>query len=286
MGADTDVNSAPPLGISRFDSATGMLQALAAHLHGHPFGSLSGSHTSDRLLKIGNALPRSVRTLAYALAALNEAAPRSQAHTIDAEQRARWACGLYPARRYAAIFIGSSNGAMLHLCAALSVPWLPQTFLALVRQLLTDPNDAAEGLRRGLPTFNDIPSQRAALAYLQARPSAFDDIRLALFSHGTRGIGLADIADWNAVLSDAGCTGAFLGVDPDKYPSDFATLARYQIRHPAAASPSAAPSWPNAIGGRTDAGCPRKGPLRRLPPDRRTRPAGFHSPLKHTSKAA
>lgn len=430
MPADP-ANAAPPLGISRFDSATAMLQALAAHLHGHPFGSLSGSRASDRLLKFGNGLPQRVRTLAYSLAALNEAAPRRRAGDIDAERTAEWACSLYPARRYPAIFIGSSNGAMIHLCAAMGVPWLPQTYLALVRQLFTDPNDPAEGLRRGVPmseaiaasnpgidvhqmhdpsqdhlmlksvgyfrlklrrlpaayrhfianclapggtiyivdctatwpvvdlgerrffqtggiggtsedeyfdggprvaqflsrlgdrrkrwspprptrrapeaewgfdqcmlpeismlagdggfsvrhirhrhptdlapvaadifahwyrelgiapqrllvetfvmiephhalrlravplwlTFNDLPSQQSALAYLQARPAAFDDIRLALFSHGTDGIGLATASDWQAVLSHANCSGEFLGVDAEKYPSDFATLARYQ----------------------------------------------------------
>jgi hypothetical protein len=63
-------------------------------------------------------------------------------------------------------------------------------------------------------TFNDRPSQQLALAYLDDWPAAFDDIHLALFSHGTRGIGLATIADWEAVLSRAEHEGRFLGADP------------------------------------------------------------------------
>lgn len=39
----------------------------------------------------------------------------------------------YPRRPYPAVAIGSSNGALVHLCSALGIPWLPQTFLVPVR---------------------------------------------------------------------------------------------------------------------------------------------------------
>jgi hypothetical protein len=82
------MNLDPPLGISRFDSSTAMLQALALHLHGRPFNTLTGSRAMDRLLKIGNALPATVRTAAYSMAALMEGASRRQATAIDAGRTA------------------------------------------------------------------------------------------------------------------------------------------------------------------------------------------------------
>jgi hypothetical protein len=36
---------------------------------------------------------------------------------------------LYPPKAYPAVAIGSSNGAAVHLWAALGIPWLPQTLL-------------------------------------------------------------------------------------------------------------------------------------------------------------
>jgi len=82
------MNLDPPLGISRFDSSTAMLQALALHLHGGPLDTLTGSRAMDRLLKIGNALPATVRTAAYSMAALMEGALRRQATALDAGRTA------------------------------------------------------------------------------------------------------------------------------------------------------------------------------------------------------
>jgi hypothetical protein len=45
--------------------------------------------------------------------------------------------------------IGSSNGANVHLCAALGVPWLPQTFLIPVRQPDVHPDDTIAGMESG-----------------------------------------------------------------------------------------------------------------------------------------
>jgi hypothetical protein len=38
----------------------------------------------------------------------------------------------YPKQRYPAILLGSSNGALTHLAAAMQVPWLPDTVLVPV----------------------------------------------------------------------------------------------------------------------------------------------------------
>ena len=69
--------------------------------------------------------------------------------------------GLYPRRSYPAIMIGASNGALVHLCAALGMPWLPQTFLIPVHNRGTDPDEPCEAMQAGA---------RWAPTLLQANP--------------------------------------------------------------------------------------------------------------------
>jgi hypothetical protein len=69
--------------------------------------------------------------------------------------------GLYPRRRYPAVVVGSSGGALVHLCAAMGVPWLPQTLLLPVRQRDVPPDD----IRRAAHAFD-----RTARALLDRNP--------------------------------------------------------------------------------------------------------------------
>lgn len=48
---------------------------------------------------------------------------------VRSEALATWVTGHYPRRRYPVIFVGSANGALVHLVAALDAAWLPQTLL-------------------------------------------------------------------------------------------------------------------------------------------------------------
>jgi hypothetical protein len=61
------------------------------------------------------------------------AASRS-ARRADVEALSAWVTGTYPERRHPAVMLGSSCGAAVHLCAALGIPWLPQTFLVAARR--------------------------------------------------------------------------------------------------------------------------------------------------------
>jgi hypothetical protein len=50
----------------------------------------------------------------------------------------------------AAVAIGSGSGALVHLCTALDMPWLPQTFLIPVRQSGVHPDEPKRSLEAGL----------------------------------------------------------------------------------------------------------------------------------------
>jgi hypothetical protein len=93
-------------------------------------------------------------------------------------------------------------------------------------------------LRTGsVPYWTTFPVERARTGlerYLAARE--FDEIRLALFNHGTDSAGLASAADWREILARARKLGVFVGVDPTRYPRDFAGFTGFnsslrRVRH-------------------------------------------------------
>jgi hypothetical protein len=101
------------------------------------------------LVTVVNALPRRLREEVYTWSGRSEAVPPQKLDQIRAEDVSRWVVSHYPRRRYPAAVIGSSNGALVHLCCALDIPWLPQTFLIPVRRSGVHPDEPAEELEWG-----------------------------------------------------------------------------------------------------------------------------------------
>ena len=66
-----------------------------------------------------NALPVRMRESVYAWSGWNEAIPPEKLGRVRAEEVSRWMVGEYPRRRYPAVAIGSSSGALVHLWCAL-----------------------------------------------------------------------------------------------------------------------------------------------------------------------
>ena len=150
-------------GIARFDSATCMAQALALFLHGRDVATLSGSRWLDMAMPSINLLPKQLREWIYSIGGMTEAVSAAQVQHIDFDGIAQWIVEAFPQRSYPAAFIGSSNGALVHLAAAIGSPWLPQTYLCPVRRLTSDPDDAQGEFVRG---------QHIVEAFLKAAPHA------------------------------------------------------------------------------------------------------------------
>jgi hypothetical protein len=129
-----------------------MVQSLACALNNRPFTSPSQSPLVDALMIALNNLPRKPREQIYAFGGMAEGIKHSRAQALDFEAVTQWVVGQYPDRSVPAAFIGSSNGAMIHLAAAMGVPWLPQTFLCPVRALGNDPDDPQLAFDKGLDT--------------------------------------------------------------------------------------------------------------------------------------
>ncbi|WP_119462039.1 hypothetical protein [Rhodospirillaceae bacterium SYSU D60014] len=135
--------------VANFDSATGMLRALGHFLNGQDFPAVGQSQKLKPLAVAVNWLPPRLREQVYTFMGAIEAVSRKDVGRIDAEAVSRWMVSQYPERCYPAVAVGSSSGALVHLCAALGMPWLPQTYLIPVRQPYTDADEPKRALALG-----------------------------------------------------------------------------------------------------------------------------------------
>jgi hypothetical protein len=137
-----------PSAVAGFDSASAMAVSVARFLRGRDTPPL-GTPAARALLPIARAasrLPVRAREAIYSAASGAEAQPRRRVAALDMDTVYAGVADLYPVRRYPAVLLGSSSGALVHLAAALGAPWLPQTLLLPVRQHrvpVDDPTRAA-----------------------------------------------------------------------------------------------------------------------------------------------
>jgi hypothetical protein len=113
------------------------------------------------LLVAGNLLPARLRERVYAASGGLTAVPATRLGRPFVEDVAAWMTSRYPRRRYPLALIGSSNGAAIHLAAALGAPWPPQTFMVPIRNPGNDPDDPRRDLEWG---------RQPARALLEANP--------------------------------------------------------------------------------------------------------------------
>ncbi|MDZ4870944.1 MAG: hypothetical protein CLLPBCKN_000332 [Chroococcidiopsis cubana SAG 39.79] len=135
-----------PKYITDLDSATTALRATAKFLHGKELRS--GGFAPSLAASITDAvsyLPKELgKNLSTRSGWLSASSP-NVVNDVRAETMSQWVVNQYPQRRYPAAVIGSSNGAAVHLCAALGIPWLPQTLLISLRHPV-DPDEPKQEL--------------------------------------------------------------------------------------------------------------------------------------------
>src|SRR5439155_14052359 len=141
----SDCMSKPPY-VANFDSATAMAQALARFLAGRDFPMLGvqPDWMAPVMKLVGatvNALPKLPQEWVYRVSGAMEALPLRRLAEARTDRIAQWLVDFYPKRKYPAVMIGSSDGALIHLCALFGIPWLPQTCLVPIRRTGIDPDD-------------------------------------------------------------------------------------------------------------------------------------------------
>ncbi len=119
--------------VADFDSATGMLRALAASLRGEGLPLLGAMRRSRApLMKLVasavNHLPTTLQEQVYIWSGWLEATSPRKLAAVSGDEVATWMADLYPRRQYPAVAVGSSNGAAVHLWAALGFPGCRRRF--------------------------------------------------------------------------------------------------------------------------------------------------------------
>lgn len=104
-------------------------------LNGREFRRLGQPKWLELLARATNALPPPVSRGAFAAGGIFDAIRASDLGRVRSRDLGEWVSAAYPRGPYPMVFIGSSSGALVNLCAALRVPWLPQSVLVPVRHL-------------------------------------------------------------------------------------------------------------------------------------------------------
>ncbi len=137
--------------IANFDSATAMLRGVANYLNGTGLPAMgtqsaAATHALQPVALLINALPDSLREQIYIWSGWGETISPKKLGSVSAERVAGWMASLYPEREYPAVAIGSASGALVHLCCALGIPFLPQTFLIPVARSGIHPDEPLEDM--------------------------------------------------------------------------------------------------------------------------------------------
>ncbi|MEP0914413.1 hypothetical protein NDI45_26270 [Leptolyngbya sp. GB1-A1] len=135
-----------PQYIIGLDSATAVFQGLGNYLKGKDFPAKGISPSAKALVgeAISHLSPQAVATASTWSGWFNASSPEI-VDDVRVETMVRWVLSQYPRRPYSGAILGSTNGAAVHLGAALEIPWLPQTLLVCLRHF-QDPDDPKQVL--------------------------------------------------------------------------------------------------------------------------------------------
>jgi len=138
-----------PSYVAKFDSGWGMLKALSNCLKNRDFPGLGALPGAKPVELVVSKLDQRLGQRLYSWAGWSETVAHEAVGSVVAEDISRAVVSQYPQDSYPAIFIGSANGAMIHLCAAMRAPWLPQSFLVPLRRPAMDPDDIPADMEWG-----------------------------------------------------------------------------------------------------------------------------------------
>ena len=134
--------------VASFDSASVLHAATVAALNGQPFPNLGSSSSAGLAVRVAGRLPWSMLRGIYSRIGASEGINPRRLGEVDLSTVAESFAARYPQRRYPAVLLGSSNGALTHLAAAMQVPWLPDTVLVPVAHV-GDTNRADQAMDFG-----------------------------------------------------------------------------------------------------------------------------------------
>ncbi len=139
-----------PSYIANFDSAAGMLRAISAYLRGEEFSGMGVLPSFlEPVTDLITLLPKPLQEKIYIAGSAGEGIDPEKLEDVRSQVVAQWMVSQYPQQSYPAVAVGSSCGALVNLCAALGMPWLPQTFLVPVKHGSMDIDQPKQALNWG-----------------------------------------------------------------------------------------------------------------------------------------
>lgn len=160
-----------------------MLYALSAALKQKAFKGVGVvPHALGFIPALFNHLPFQSRQDIYRWSGGWNALAPEKLKEIKMEEISEWVIRQYPRKRCPAIMIGSSNGAAIHLAAALGIPWLPQTFLAAVRREL-NPDEIEADIEWGRKAVKALHENNPHLKINQMHDPVQDRLMIAKMAY-------------------------------------------------------------------------------------------------------
>ena len=168
--------------IASFDSASVLHAATVAALERRMFGHLGQSQILGTGIRALSRLPWPLVRVVYARFGGAEGINPDDLGNVDMQRVAGSFADAYPGGRYPALFVGSSNGALMELAAAMQVPWLPGTLLVPVHRVgdAHRPDQALEFGERVGPALLDA---NPGIVLHQMHDSAQDELMVARMTY-------------------------------------------------------------------------------------------------------
>lgn len=168
--------------IASFDSASVLHASTVAALRRRMFGNLGQSQILGTGVRVLGRLPWPLVKIVYARIGGAEGIDPADLGQVDMQRVAALFADAYPTAKYPGVFIGSSNGALTELAAALQVPWLPGTLLVPVHRIgkADRPDQALEFGEQVGPALLDA---NPGIVLHQMHDSAQDELMVARMTY-------------------------------------------------------------------------------------------------------
>jgi hypothetical protein len=168
--------------VASFDSASVLHAATVAALEHRPFSHLGNPDAVAALVRVAGHLPWPLLKQLYARIGGAEGVDPDLLGQVDLAAVAGAFADAYTAPRYPAVLIGSSNGALTHLAAAMGAPWLPNTVLIPVHHV-GDPKRPDLALEFGRRTAGPLLRANPDVVLHQMHDSAQDELMVARMTY-------------------------------------------------------------------------------------------------------
>jgi hypothetical protein len=168
--------------VASFDSASVLHASTVAALEHRNFPHLGSPAAYGQAVRVASRLPWPILKRIYARIGGAEGIDPRRLRDVDMQRVAGSFADAYTAPTYPGVLIGSSNGALTQLAAAMGTPWLPGTLLVPVHRV-ADPNRPDLALQFGREVAPALLKANPDIVVHQMHDAAQDQLMVARMSY-------------------------------------------------------------------------------------------------------